>query len=685
MTSQNEITEGPNGPVNHYRQLLMQPGIGEVTAYRTVIDTDKWWTADRETARTLCIEAGLTKLASLLVAECFVIGGASGKANAPLVTVRMPDGTTASCALNPWAIIRRVPRYTLTDADAIATLTGLPLTSPDRLAEVAWHALLGTLNDWSNSGDVHVAPTAVRKRFGELVADVPEVPDDAWTVALDDLRKDDRIASADILTARSGMTPRTVERMTTATLYNAERVIAERAFSHDLYGMVLEGFRINDTGILDPGQKAAVMQAFESGFSIVDAPPGYGKTYVIAMIAAVAHRLHIPIAVGTFMGRAASRVADELRHHNIPVDVVEYGPGTLHSLLKIDPDETSSVALRNAAQNGIFIVDEASMLPSSLLSMVMRGVPAGWNIILFGDARQLPPISAGSPYIDLIKSGVIPVGELTKCWRTDQPDIQSALASIRNGQTPESSENFQIIITERDDAVRTVVATIRQLAKDVKCNPLEILVAAPQANTIKRVDMIKVNDLNRGLKVAFNPKAPRGQWWIPATGDRVMARDPRGGKSSLSANAAHKDAVTGEQRAYNGELGTILEVGKDRGFIAWDSDQDNPKAYTIGELTSDQRIVDLAYAVTVHRVQGAEAPAIVFVVDSNCTPVTLTNAHAYTACSRGKLKVAVVTTIARPFNRTGFTSAINRPLKMRQTLLSQFLTEDPKEWRDEDD
>jgi exodeoxyribonuclease V alpha subunit len=684
------LDDKPKNVVDYYRQLLTQPGIGEVTAYKMVCDDSRWWIPASIVARDLCISAGLTKLASLLVSQTFVTGSDSKSKNKPLTSIRLPDNTVADCELNPWIIMRQIPRYGLAEADAVARVQNLPLASPDRMAEVAYYALRATLGDWSRSGDVHVSPSDVQRKFRELIAGVPDVLSGAWEFALEDLRKDDRIKLVDILTAKPGMTPRMLERMTTATLYSAEMAIAHRAFDRGA-GFELDRVvtRVSDndakfgmrdkSGDLDDSQYEAAAMAMQKGFSIVDAPPGYGKTHAIAAITEACLRSNMQVAIGTFMGRAAARVADELRKLGVTPEDVTYGPGTIHSLLMVDSDMETANGLRDPEPvPGIFIVDEASMLSSFLLAMIVRGVPSNWNIILFGDARQLPPIDAGNPYLDLINSGTLPVVRLTTCYRTDQPDIQSGLASIRNGIMPESADDFQVIVTERDNASATIVNTIRALSESADCAPLDILVCAPQMGSIRKVDIIKVDDINRELKKAFNPNGWRnsgGKWWLPSPGDRVMARDPRGGKSSLSANAAHK-APDGTQRAYNGELGILLEVDykNNSAFIAWDSNKDLPMVYTLDEVNSNERIVDLAYAVTVHKVQGAEAPAVMFVVDANCTSACLTNAHAYTACSRGKRKVAVVTTIARPFNRTGFASAVGRPLKSRQTLLSHFLS-----------
>jgi ATP-dependent exoDNAse (exonuclease V) alpha subunit len=692
----------PVTPVERFTELMGQKGIGEVTAWRMVCDEPQWWNDDRIALRNACAEARIplgvgkeesfTKRQILLVVSWLTEKRAS---ETNVTRYRNTEGGFLKCLINPWTIIQDIPRYGLDDADALAKVLNIPLTSPDRIAEVAMHSL-GKAMKW-NGGDSYVMITEVQKEFRKLTANISSSIG-TFAEAIEELETTGRVRTFDIIMEVPGMGLRPRSCITRRNLWTAEKIISDR---------ITNLHAGSDFGILDEdahpdlvmNQQIAWREAFRKPVVIVDAPPGYGKTFTIASIVKTCAENEIPVIVGTFMGRAATRVKNELSKPKLRIQVsgedsdLLAGPGTLHSILRINTENDKAEGLDYLRKKkgkerfldedgdfkpGIFIIDEASMVSSNIMGTVMESVPGDWNIVLMGDSRQLPPISEGRPFNDIIESGKAEWITLNECQRTDQRDLMDGIASIREYVTPESSENFRIHKVEREGALNEIMQVVQQTAKDLECRPEKLLIVTAHSKPTKRrvSGLVTVSDLNKLLKRDLNPKEYRPrEWWIPQPGDRVYAKGP---KTGGSPNAAHKRGD--HQRAFNGEIGTLTEISppnKDSegyALVLWD-DHEDLETYTLMEAQGENRILDLGYAVTVHKVQGAEAPGIIFVADGNGYENLLTNSLAYTACSRGQKRTVVATLLSDQISE-GFDMAVKRHDSKRRTMLSHFLNGD---------
>src|ERR1039458_7278166 len=190
--------------------------------------------------------------------------------------------------------------------------------------------------------------------------------------------------------------PRAIYTGNKISMYNyfySELAIADRIMD-DQSGQIFSVNNSND-GNLTFMQTVGMNNAFTSPITIIDAPPGYGKTHTIGAICQVAILNKIPVSVGTFMARAANRVDDELRKLNVNVDdMIEGGPATLHRLFRLNNKGISQIKNKTFDRDnpGIFIVDESSMIDTNLMAAIINNIPDTWNIILFGDRRQLQPV-----------------------------------------------------------------------------------------------------------------------------------------------------------------------------------------------------------------------------------------------------------------------------------------------------
>jgi len=673
----------PSTPADRYRELLRGKGVGPVRAWRQVCSESEWWTDERIIVRDTTNRL-FSNLMSLELSGLVSASKAGRSKPQGILTYRTADNKILDCVFNPWKAIRQIRGYTLAHADALADVLNLPLNSLDRMAEVALAALRNIMdgrttdaNDRARrygkyEGDTIVPLQIVEKEFRWSLADVNPAAN-SFDIAIADLTRQLRVMVLDVTAPRPGMTPRATKYITETCYVTAEQAIAKRCMS-DAVGT---DFGVDDAPEgLDPRQATAFLKAFRSSITLVEAPPGYGKTRVVAEIVDAAKSRRIPVRVGAYMGRAATRVSKELRVKGFDLDKMKVPPNTLHSLLRINLDGDSGYGF-DVEDNrpGIFIIDEASMVDSLLLGTVMRLVPANWNVVIMGDSRQLPPIKSGAPFADLVKSPKAHPVSLGKYYRAEKyPDIGTALDEIRARRVPESTDNFRIYRAQRANAIPRIMEIIRATAKDLGCNPLDLLVCCPQNGMSKSrasylSGLVTTAVLNEEMKKAFNPSGCGTGYWgwkIPAVGDRVIADKPKG--TEESANRAHAG------RAMNGEMGTLLSADSDgKVMVQWDGAK--LTEYTHDEAFSDERMLNLGYAVSVHKVQGAEAPAVIFVADGNNWWTMMTNAMTYTACSRGQ-KRTVVITIPSDKNESGFSKGVVTSGTNRVTLLPHLLTGD---------
>lgn len=669
MTKDNDtITPGPERPGSppgpedssaanaeeRYRELR-HFSLSDRVAYRQVVSEDRWLSDEQRHAAGIARDAGLTYLTSLRIA---MATGTNERVRADR------DGRDFPVTFNPWMMLRKVPRLNLAHADQMAELLkleellGFPFETPDRDEAAFLKAFDSVLDKPWNQGSTHADAWQVEREFERILGTRRNV-----TEAMVSLQEAGVIRLFwPEMPGRNGKM-RTCLRITTKDMYNAEFVIAKRALSAGSQFTIPE----LPSG-LDSQQQDACAAAFTSSVSVITAPPGYGKTRAVAGIINAALPAGIPVIAAAFMGRAAVRVRDELSKLGINPEGLFKGPGTLHSIFRLGWGQGSGSGHRNRLEfpeTGILIIDEASMVSTALLAQVIRKLPEGWNVVLAGDAGQLPAIDPGNVLADLIQCGEVPVTELSTCYRTANPDLTEAIKSVSKGTVPASSAHVKMLRAGEDRGrIAQIIGTaVLKAAGEAGCDPRDVFVVTAQNGSTKPAKPILTGDLNRSLKAVLNPTAS-GPWENIATGDRVYA---------AGGNAAHRiPAGNGEyiQRASTGELGTVLSATRNKVSVAWDGREDEPQDYFDDEIAGDDSLLRLAYAVTVHKVQGGEKPAVIFVADSLSAQSMLTRTLAYTAVSRAK-NLAVVIDIAG-----GFGKAVTNAGNERQTLLPRMLAGD---------
>jgi exodeoxyribonuclease V alpha subunit len=372
------------------------------------------------------------------------------------------------------------------------------------------------------------------------------------------------------------------------------------------------------TGLsLAEGQKEALRLAVRSKALVLTGGPGVGKTTLLNALLLILRAKGARVALGAPTGRAAKRLSES----------TGLEAKTLHRLLEVDP---RSGAFRRCESHplecDLLIVDETSMVDVPLMASLARAIPPRAALVLVGDVDQLPSVGPGQVLADVISSGVLPVVRLTEVFRQAAASrIIVNAHRINRGLMPElptegeSSDFYFIQVATPEEGVARVLQVVSeriprrfglQAVRDVQ-------VLCPMNRGSLGARSLNV-ELQKVLNPAREPSVERFGWTY-CVGDKVMQVE----------NDYDKDV-------YNGDLGIVASIDPDEGEIVVDFDG-RAVAYGFGELDR----VALAYAVTIHKSQGSEYPAVVIPLTTQHYPM-LERHLVYTGVTRGKRLVVLV-------------------------------------------
>ncbi|MGN0438600.1 MAG: ATP-dependent RecD-like DNA helicase [Lachnospiraceae bacterium] len=394
---------------------------------------------------------------------------------------------------------------------------------------------------------------------------------------------------------------------------------------------------------LDPLQKEAIRQAAREGLLVITGGPGTGKTTTINAIIKYFELQGLDIMLAAPTGRAAKRMTE----------ATGYQAQTIHRLLELnggvaeDGDYTGIHFERNAGnplEADVIIIDEMSMVDMMIMHALMQAVLPGTHLILVGDENQLPSVGAGNVLKDIIKSGCVQVVSLTRIFRQEEGSAIVENAHKINKGLPimmdnKSSDFFYLPRTNVKDISEEVGALLtRKLPKYVGCNSSEIQVLTPMRN-----GELGVFRLNEILQKELNPPSPRKKekelhnGTIFREGDKVMQiRNNYKLEWSVYGGKGRFKIEEGVG-VFNGDMGIIKEVDTYNEEIVVLFDDDREVCYPYNLLDE----LELSYAITIHKSQGSEYPAVVIPLLSG--PRVLLNRNLlYTAVTRAKQCVVIV-------------------------------------------
>lgn len=389
-----------------------------------------------------------------------------------------------------------------------------------------------------------------------------------------------------------------------------------------------------------PLQREAVELAAEESVLILTGGPGTGKTTSLRGIVTLFERMGLDVALAAPTGRAAMRMSE----------LCGTEAQTLHRLLQASFNESTGEVVFAVDEDSplavdAVIVDEMSMVDLSLMAALLAALRPGCRLVMVGDGDQLPSVGAGNVFSDLIRSGCVPTVTLHAVFRqAEKSAIVRNAHAVNVGTVPnlKNSSDEDFFFLPRRDSVR-LVDTIVELCRTRLPEKMGFASDDIQVLTPTRRGETGTAALNRALQSALNPPAPDKRERpfgeiVFREGDRVMQT-----KNDYDIVWTREDG-TGGMGVFNGDIGRVLLVdnAQETLHIAFD---DRVAVYAAVKLSE----LDLAYAITVHKAQGSEYPAVIFAA-APCAPGLMVRGVLYTAITRARQLLVAVgddTTIVR--------------------------------------
>jgi exodeoxyribonuclease V alpha subunit len=533
---------------------------------------------------------------------------------------------------NPYRLAAEVDGIGFRTADHIAVALGRDTNDPDRLAAGIDYALLQT----AQNGHCCLPEETLVQESAKLLG----APDVDIAVCLSALVRDNTLHTEDC----QGTT-----LIYPGLLYHAETQVAarlkrlrERAFparSSDAEQAVA-AWEESEGVTLAAAQREAVAAALRHGVLVLTGGPGTGKTVTVKGILAVLAEQGFKILLGAPTGRAAKRLSEACGRE----------AATLHRLLEATGGREGAPQFmrddRTPLDADVIIIDEASMIDITLMYYLLRAVPEGCRVVLVGDVDQLPAVGPGNVLKDIIRSGAFPVVRLSEVFRQAGESIIVVNAHrINRGLAPDvrSSADFQF--REVADEAAAAAAIVRLCNEELPAVGLDPLADIQVLSPMHR-HQCGVENLNRLLQAALNPPTPASPPVGTGTlrlGDKVMQIRNNYGKG-----------------VFNGDIGYI--VAADSGLAV--------VRYPDGDILYEKAEIDeivLAYAMSVHKSQGSEYPAVVMPLVASHY-VMLQRNLLYTAVTRAKQRVILFGT------RAALNTALaNDRTRRRYSLLAERL------------
>jgi exodeoxyribonuclease V alpha subunit len=532
------------------------------------------------------------------------------------------DDSLARVQEDPYRLVKDIYGIGFKTSDKIARELGLPATAPTRLNA----GLVYALNEATDDGHVFLPAEELLKLAGELL----DVDQGLLEDALLRLRNAGDVMFEDIPDSESG---RPVQVVYHAAMYYSEKGVAARIHdmldapasrlldlrrtTPDAWDRLILNITRADGITLTQQQQTAVQTALTNKVTVLTGGPGTGKTTTLRTIIAVLESTGHRFKLASPTGRAAKRLSEATGQ---PAQ-------TIHRLLLFTPQGGFTYNDENPLDTDLVVIDEASMIDLVLFYNLLKAIRPDTHLLLVGDVDQLPSVGAGDVLRDLIRSHACPVIVLETIFRQASGSmiIQNA-HRINHGQTPDTGNNTGefFFFGEADPvaAAQLVVDIVKnRIPTKFNYDSLEdIQVLAPMY-----LGKAGVNALNEALQQALNPPGRKAEKLLAGTlfrvGDKVM---------QLRNNY--------EKEVFNGDIGRVhsidltehtMNVILDGRLIPYDW------------LESDE--LTHAFAISVHKSQGAEYPVVVMPVLTQHYMMLQRNL-LYTAVTRAKQMVVLVGT-----------------------------------------
>ncbi|MBQ6388548.1 MAG: ATP-dependent RecD-like DNA helicase [Mogibacterium sp.] len=533
---------------------------------------------------------------------------------------------------NPYILVEDIRGITFPKADAIAAKLGF---EPDSVYRIE-SGIRYVLRTWASSGSTLMPEEELVEKTAELL----------------DTSRDNVSDSVKELVFNGELEEDVIEDMPVIYLYgyfHAEqrvafnlgriRSAAIQPVPADIDNLINDAeSSLSLDGVsyvnLSDEQRYAVRTSLTSNVSIITGGPGTGKTTIINVLVRIFKRLGLEVALAAPTGRAAKRMEEASGEPAM----------TIHRLLEyVYSDDDDKLIFgrneENPLEQDVIIVDEASMIDIMLMDGLLSAVKSGTILIFTGDADQLPSVGAGNVLRDMIASEYIFTTRLREIFRqAGDSRIITNSHLINSGEYPEQGEQGDDFFIIRKDSENSILETIKEMFEGRLARSFDFIRSADdiQVLTPTKRGMLGAPSLNSVLQDVINPAeegAPelRIGGKVFRVGDKVM-------QLRNNYGAEWKDELTWAEGEgiFNGDMGTVESIDLIDKRMVVRSD-DRLITYE-GEMFDE---IDLAYAVTVHKSQGTEFPAVI-IPAWRFPPMLMTRNLLYTAVTRGKKLVLII-------------------------------------------
>lgn len=394
--------------------------------------------------------------------------------------------------------------------------------------------------------------------------------------------------------------------------------------------------------LLDEMQLLFIKKSIENGVSILTGGPGTGKTTTINGIIQFFGAKNLKISLAAPTGRAAKRMSE----------ATGYEAKTIHRLLEVngvvnDKDASSHGEFlrneENPLETDVVIVDEMSMVDISLFNSLLKAIPLNCRLVMVGDIDQLPSVGPGNVLHDIIASERFSTVKLEKIFRQAmESDIVKNAHKVNNGEKIKlDNKSSDFFFIEESDAMHITARIWRLLSQklpkyvDARTSDIQVITPMKKGN-------LGTYKLNEDLQRALNPKAinkkeyelPNGK--ILREHDKVM-QNKNDYKLDWIIKGMYDIPIETGKGVFNGDIGEVIEIDKLNKKVEVLYDENRYVKYDFTDLDE----IELAYAITIHKSQGSEYPAIVIPILD--VPRLLSNRNLlYTAITRAKKCVVIV-------------------------------------------